>query len=111
MFEEFYQKYETEEQEVIALIRKCIGAGYHKSDNSDFWEMTVITLGGLVLGKRGKVRKGEGRWKGRGGEEKREREGGGGLQQGQICRLKVRRLLDGLVPEHTTWNSSTAGLL
>ena len=43
MFEEFYQKYETEEQEVIALIRKCIGAGYHKSDNSDFWEMTVIT--------------------------------------------------------------------
>lgn len=45
MFEEFYQKYETEEQEVIALIRKCIGAGYHKSDNSDFWEMTVITLG------------------------------------------------------------------
>ena len=32
MFEEFYQKYETEEQEVIALIRKCIGAGYHKSD-------------------------------------------------------------------------------
>lgn len=28
MFEEFYQKYETEEQEVIALIRKCIGAGY-----------------------------------------------------------------------------------
>lgn len=27
MFEEFYQKYETQEQEVIALIRKCIGAG------------------------------------------------------------------------------------
>ena len=43
MFEEFYQKYETEEQEVIALIRKCIGAGYHKSDNSDFWEMTAIS--------------------------------------------------------------------
>ena len=30
MFEEFYQKYETEEQEVIALIRKCIGAGYRQ---------------------------------------------------------------------------------
>ena len=27
MFEEFYQKYETQEQEVIALIRKCIGLG------------------------------------------------------------------------------------
>lgn len=26
----------------------------------------------------------------------------GRLQQGQICRLKVRRLLDELVPEHTT---------
>ena len=54
MFEEFYQKYETEEQEVIALIRKCIGAGYHKSDNSDFWEMTVITLG-RVFCNTGKV--------------------------------------------------------
>ena len=54
MFEEFYQKYETEEQEVIALIRKCIGAGYHKSDNSDFWEMTVITLG-MVFCNTGKV--------------------------------------------------------
>ena len=53
MFEEFYQKYETEEQEVIALIRKCIGAGYHKSDNSDFWEMTVITLG-MVFCNTGK---------------------------------------------------------
>ena len=49
MFEEFYQKYETEEQEVIALIRKCIGAGYHKSDNSDFWEMTVHYTGYGVL--------------------------------------------------------------
>ena len=37
MFEEFYQKYETQEQEVIALIRKCIGAGHHKGDNGDFW--------------------------------------------------------------------------
>ena len=42
MFEEFYQKYETEAHEVIALICKCIGAGYHKSDNGDFWDMTVI---------------------------------------------------------------------
>ena len=62
MFEEFYQKYETEEQEVIALIRKCIGAGYHKSDNSDFWEMTVITLG-MVFCNTGKVSIKEGRLK------------------------------------------------
>ena len=102
MFEEFYQKYETEEQEVIALIRKCIGAGYHKSDNSDFWEMTVITLG-MVFCNTGKVSIKEGRLKWPVTEEERNSEKSWGrLQQGQICRLKVRRLLDGLVPEHTT---------
>ena len=26
MFEEFYEMYETEEQEVVALINRCIGA-------------------------------------------------------------------------------------
>ena len=36
MFEEFYQKYETEEQEVIALIRKCIGAGYIRATTVTF---------------------------------------------------------------------------
>lgn len=96
MFEEFYQKYETEEQEVIALIRKCIGAGYHKSDNSDFWEMTVITLG-MVFCNTGKVSIKEGRLKWPVTEEERNSEKSWGrLQQGQICRLKVRRLLDGL---------------
>ena len=54
MFEEFYQKYETQEQEVIALIRKCIGAGHHKGDNGDFWDMTAITLG-MVFCNTGKV--------------------------------------------------------
>ena len=43
MFEEFYQKYETQEQEVIALIRKCIGAVHHKGDNVEFWDMAAIT--------------------------------------------------------------------
>ena len=73
MFEEFYQKYETEEQEVIALIRKCIGAGYHKSDNSDFWEMTVITLG-MVFCNTGKVSIKEGRLKWPVTEEERNSE-------------------------------------
>ena len=54
MFEEFYQKYETEEQEVIALIRKCIGAGHRKGDSGDFWDMTAITLG-MVFCSTGKV--------------------------------------------------------
>lgn len=60
MFEEFYQKYETQEQEVIALIRKCIGAGHHKGDNGDFWDMTAITLG-MVFCNTGKVSIKEGR--------------------------------------------------
>ena len=102
MFEEFYQKYETQEQEVIALIRKCIGAGHHKGDNGDFWDMTAITLG-MVFCNTGKVSIKEGRLKWPVTEEERNSEKGWGrLQQGQICRLKVRRLLDGLVPEHTT---------
>ena len=27
--EEFYEMYEPEEQEVFALINRCIGGGYH----------------------------------------------------------------------------------
>ena len=27
MFEEFYEMYESEEQEVVALINRCIGGG------------------------------------------------------------------------------------
>ena len=102
MFEEFYQKYETEELEVIALIRNCIGAGYHKGDNGDFWGMTVITLG-IMFCNTDKISIKEGRLEWPVTEEERNSEKGWGrLQQGQICRLKVRRLLDELVPEHTT---------
>ena len=43
MFEEFYEMYEQEEQEVIALINRCIGGGYNWKGK--FWEMTVVTLG------------------------------------------------------------------
>ena len=43
MFEEFYEMYEPEEQEVVALINRCIGGGYNNRGN--FWEMTVVTLG------------------------------------------------------------------
>ena len=31
MFEEFYEMYEPEEQEVVALINRCIGGGYNLS--------------------------------------------------------------------------------
>ena len=43
MFEEFYEMYEPEEQEVVALINRCIGGGYN--NKGGFWQMTVVTLG------------------------------------------------------------------
>ena len=52
MFEEFYEMYEPEEQEVVALINRCIGGGYNNRGN--FWEMTVVTLG-MVFCDTGKV--------------------------------------------------------
>ena len=39
MFEEFYEMYETEEQEVVALINRCIGGGFNWKGN--FWEMKI----------------------------------------------------------------------
>ena len=33
MFEEFYEMYESEEQEVVALINRCIGGGYNNRGN------------------------------------------------------------------------------
>ena len=52
MFEEFYEMYESEEQEVIALINRCIGGGFNWKGN--FWEMTVVTLG-IVFCDTGEV--------------------------------------------------------
>ena len=52
MFEEFYEMYEPEEQEVVALINRCIGGGFNWKGN--FWEMTVVTLG-IVFCDTGKV--------------------------------------------------------
>ena len=52
MFEEFYEMYESKEQEVIALINRCIGGGFNWKGN--FWEMTVVTLG-IVFCDTGEV--------------------------------------------------------
>ena len=52
MFEEFYEMYEPEEQEVVALINRCIGGGYN--NKGGFWQMTVVTLG-MVFCDTGKV--------------------------------------------------------
>ena len=77
MFEEFYEMYEPEEQEVVALINRCIGGGYNNRGN--FWEMTVVTLG-MVFCDTGKV------------STKEERLDWPVTDKEQICRLKIRRM-------------------
>ena len=76
MFEEFYEMYESKEQEVIALINRCIGGGFNWKGN--FWEMTVVTLG-IVFCDTGEVTTKEERldWP---------------VTEEQICRLKIRRM-------------------
>lgn len=90
MFEEFYEMYEPEEQEVVALINRCIGGGYNNRGN--FWEMTVVTLG-VVFCDTGKVSTKEERldWPVT-DEERHSEKGWGRFGKEQICRLKIRRM-------------------
>lgn len=90
MFEEFYEMYESEEQEVVALINRCIGGGFNWKGN--FWEMTVVTLG-IVSCDTGKVSTKEERldWPVT-DEERHSDKGWGRFQNEQICRLKIRRM-------------------
>lgn len=90
MFEEFYEMYEPDEQEVIALINRCIGGGYNNRGN--FWEMTVVTLG-MVFCDTGKVSTKEERldWPVT-DEESNSEKGWGRFGNEQICRLKIRRM-------------------
>ena len=90
MFEEFYEMYEPEEQEVVALINRCIGGGFNWKGN--FWEMTVVTLG-MVFCDTGKVTTKEERLEWPVTDEERNSEKGWGrFQNEQICRLKIRRM-------------------
>ena len=90
MFEEFYEMYEPEEQEVVALINRCIGGGFNWKGN--FWEMTVVTLG-MVFCDTGKVTTKEERLDWPVTEEERNGEKGWGrFGKEQICRLKIRRM-------------------
>ena len=90
MFEEFYEMYETEEQEVVALINRCIGGGFNSKGN--FWEMTVVTLG-IVSCDTGQGHTKEERldWPVT-DEERHSDKGWGRFQNEQICRLKIRRM-------------------
>ena len=99
MFEKFYERYAPEEKEVIVLIQHTLGAGY---DNNGFWDMTVISLG-MVFCATGEVNIREGRleWPVT-EEEKNSERGWKRFEREQICRIKVRKLLDEYVPKHTT---------
>lgn len=100
MFEAFYEKYAPEEQEVLALIRNCSGGGYN--NKGDFWEMTAISLG-MVFCATGENDIREGRLKWPVTEEERNSEKGWGrFGKEQICRIRIRKLLDEYVPPHTT---------
>lgn len=110
MFEAFYEKYAPEEQEVVALIRNCIGGGYN--NKGDFWEMTAISLG-MVFCATGEnnIREGRLEWPVT-EEDRNSEEGWGRFGKEQICRIRVRKLLDEYVPNHTPppRRNSTAGL-
>jgi len=97
-FDKFYERYASEEKEVIILIQNTLGAGY---DNG-FWDMTVISLG-MVFCASGEVNIREGRleWPVT-EEEKNSERGWKRFEREQICRIKVRKLLDEYVPKHTT---------
>ena len=101
MFEEFYEMYEPEEQEVVALINRCIGGGYNWKGN--FWEMTVVTLG-VVFCDTGKVSTKEERLEWPVTDEERNSEKGWErFQNEQICRLKIRRMKEEWAKDLVAW--------
>ena len=101
MFEEFYEMYEPEEQEVVALINRCIGGGFNWKGN--FWEMTVVTLG-MVFCDTGKVSTKEERldWP-VSDEERNSEKGWGRFGKEQICRLKIRRMKEEWAKDLVAW--------
>ena len=101
MFEEFYEIYEPEEQEVVALINRCIGGGFNWKGN--FWEMTVVTLG-IVFCDTGKVSTKEERLEWPVTDEERNSEKGWErFQNEQICRLKIRRMKEEWAKDLVAW--------
>ena len=108
MYENYYQKYESEEQEVLVLIQRCLGAGYYKEGN--FWDMTAISLGMVFPDGSCVIREGRVEWP-LTEEETKGEYGWGRLARGQICRLKLRRMKPSAVPEHTTPEKFNAWLL
>ena len=50
MFEEFYEMYEPEEQEVIALINRCIGGGYNWKGRKRSASMSPFLMASIMGG-------------------------------------------------------------
>ncbi len=98
MFEEFYKEYAKEEQEVIVLIREILGS----MPCGDCWAASALSLG-MVFCTTGEadIREGRLRWPINQGEEQSEK-GYKKFGEMQICRLKVRKILDECVPNYTT---------
>lgn len=98
MDEKFYEKYNSEEQEVIVLIQQVLGA----SPFEDQWEMLATTLS-MVFCADGAVntRKGRLNWLIT-EEERSSAKTWNRFQKGQICRIKVRKLRDACAPKNLT---------
>ena len=90
MFEEFYEMYEPEEREVVVLINRILGGGYHS--RGGFWSFSAVTLG-MMFCDTGKVSAKEERLEWPVADEERNSEKGWSrFQNEQICRLRIRRM-------------------
>ena len=98
MFKKFYERYSPEEQEAIVLIRSCLGAS---PLGDDFLDMISISLG-MVFPATGEVHIREGRLRWPVSKNDQQNMGWGRFSKGQICRVRIRKLLDEYVPKHTT---------
>ena len=96
MNEKFYEKYSSDEQEAFVLIQQTLGASPFENQ----WEMLTTTLG-MVFCTNGKVDTKRGRLNWLITEEERSSQNTWNrFKKGQICRMKVRKLLDKYVPKN-----------
>ena len=94
----FYQRYSSQEREAIVLIQNVLGA----SPFDDEWNMAATTLG-MVFCDDDSVSLKKTRLNWIVSEKERNSEKGWGrFSKGQICRIKVRRLLDEYAPQNMT---------
>ena len=92
MFEEFYEKYESEEHDVIALMGRCIGYG---NDPHCLCSYPQVLMLGVLFKDSGKIESRTMRlnwpvwW-----EDLRTEKGNFRFTPEQVCRLKIRKIKD-----------------